>query len=300
MEALDAVRINFNPEQLRLLNVCLAFLMFGVALDIGRRDFAYVWKAWPSVLVGLTSQLLLLPLLTLGVIGVLEPSPSIAAGMVLVSVCPGGNVSNFIVHTARGNAALSVTLTTIVTLGSIVLTPVGFYFWAGFTEGNDFLTKNLTVEPRQIINTVFLLIAVPLLAGMAMRKFLPNISHTIKKPVQNLSMLIFLGFVVVAIFGNFQNITQHMYKIFPLVFCHNLLALLTGYHFATLWKRSEYDARAICIETGIQNSGLALIIIFNFYDGIGGMALIAGTWGIWHLITGGILGGYWRGKPVEG
>lgn len=293
MSELDLVRINFNPEQLKLLNLILAFLMFGVALDISRKDFEYVAKAWPSVLVGLTSQLLLLPILTLGLIYVFHPPAGVAIGMILVSVCPGGNISNYMVHLAKGNTALSVTLTSIVTIGSIFLTPVGLYFWASFTYASDFLTQKISVEPREIINTVILLIAIPLFIGMIIRQLFPKFTEYIKSPIQKLSMIVFLGFVVVAIGSNTQNIIDHMYKVLLMVIAHNILALSTGYFFSKLLGRSEYDSRAICIETGIQNSGLALILIFNFFDGIGSMALIAGSWGIWHLVSGGVMGWYW-------
>ncbi len=299
METIDLVKINFNPEQLKLLNVCLAFLMFGVALDISRKDFLYVLKAWKSIVVGLISQLIFLPILTIILIYIFHPPVSIAVGMVLVSVCPGGNVSNFMVHLAKGNAALSVTLTSIVTLGAIILTPIGFYFWTSFTYGASYLTQDLSVSPTDIIKTVFTLIVIPLFIGMGFNSYLGKISEKIRKPVKFLSILIFIAFVIAAIFANLENIMEHVSKIILIVFVHNGTALIMGYFFARFCKRSVYDARAISIETGIQNSGLALIIIFNFYDGLGGMALITACWGIWHLITGGLLSAYWSRIPID-
>ncbi len=299
MEAIDLVKINFNPQQLKLLNVCLAFLMFGVALDISRKDFLYVLKAWPSIVAGLVSQLILLPVLTLILIYIFHPPVSVAVGMVLVSVCPGGNVSNFMVHLAKGNAALSVTLTSIVTLGAVFLTPVGFYFWTSFTYGEQYLNQELSVSPTDILVTVFTLIVIPLLIGMGFNRYLAELSKKIRKPVKLFSILIFITFVIVAIFANLQNIVDHVSKIILIVIVHNGAALIMGYFFARLFRRSKYDARAISIETGIQNSGLALIIIFNFYDGLGGMALITACWGIWHLITGGLLSAYWSQNPTQ-
>jgi len=299
MTEIDLIKINFNPEQLKLLNVCLAFLMFGVALDISREDFLYVIRAWRSVVIGLISQLIFLPILTLFLIYIFHPPVSVAVGMVLVSVCPGGNVSNFMVHSAKGNAALSVTLTSIVTLGATILTPIGFYFWARFTYGAEYLNQEVSVSPWQIINTVVVLIVIPLLAGMLFNYYLKKISKKIRNPVKLFSILIFVGFVVAAIFSNLDNIVHHVSKVILIVLVHNGLALLMGYYFARSCRLSQYDARAISIETGIQNSGLALIIIFNFYDGLGGMALITACWGIWHLITGGLLATYWSRKPLK-
>ncbi len=299
MEAIDLVKINFNPEQLKLLNVCLAFLMFGVALDISSKDFLYVLKAWKSIVVGLISQLIFLPILTLILIYIFHPPVSVAVGMVLVSVCPGGNVSNFMVHLAKGNAALSVTLTSIVTLGATILTPVGFYFWTSFTYGESYLNQELSVSPTEILRTVFTLIVIPLFIGMGFNSYFKILSEKIRKPVKLLSILIFIAFVIAAILANLENIMEHVSKIILIVVVHNGAALIMGYCFARLCKRSIYDARAISIETGIQNSGLALIIIFNFYDGLGGMALITACWGIWHLITGGLLSAYWSRIPID-
>lgn len=299
MSEIDLIKINFNPEQLKLLNVCLAFLMFGVALDISRKDFVYVMRAWRAVVIGLISQLIFLPVLTLILIYIFQPPVTVAVGMVLVSVCPGGNVSNFMVHSAKGNAALSVTLTSIVTLGATILTPVGFYFWAGFTYGADYLDQEVSVSPTQIISTVVVLIVIPLFIGMLFNHYLKSLSEKIRSPVRILSILIFIGFVIAAILSNLDNIVHHVSKVILIVMIHNGVALLMGYFFARSCRLSAYDARAISIETGIQNSGLALIIIFNFYDGLGGMALITACWGIWHLITGGLLAAYWSAKPLK-
>jgi Predicted Na+-dependent transporter len=298
MEAIDLVKINFNPDQLKLLNICLAFLMFGVALDISREDFLYVVKAWRSIVIGLISQLVFLPILTLILIYIFHPPVSVAVGMVLVSVCPGGNVSNFMVHLAKGNTALSVTLTSIVTLGATILTPVGFYFWTSFTYGEVFINQELSVSSLDILRTVSTLIVIPLIIGMYFNANYSSFCQKIRKPVKIISILIFIVFVIAGIFANLHNIINHVSKIILIVIVHNGAALMMGYFFARLLQRSTYDSRAISIETGIQNSGLALIIIFNFYDGLGGMALITACWGIWHLITGGLLATYWSRKPT--
>nr|HQU54884.1 bile acid:sodium symporter [Saprospiraceae bacterium] len=128
----DSIRINFSQDQLTFMNICLGFLMFGVALDMTIDDFKRVIKFPKSTLVGLTSQLILLPILTILIIKVWGPAPSIALGMLLVGVCPGGNISNFATHLAKGNAALSVTMTSIVTLAAIFVTPFSFEGWAYF------------------------------------------------------------------------------------------------------------------------------------------------------------------------
>lgn len=113
MLPLDEIQINFNTEQVALLNICLGFLMFGVALDLKIDDFKYIGSHFRSVWVGLVSQWLLLPILTMGLIWILQPEVSLALGMLLIAACPGGNVSNYAVHLAKANAALSVVLTMV-------------------------------------------------------------------------------------------------------------------------------------------------------------------------------------------
>ncbi len=301
MDAIDLVKINFSADQLILLNICLAFLVFGVALDIRISDFKRIVTQPKAVITGLTCQLLLLPLLTLGMVYLFDPAASIAMGMVLIGVCPGGNVSNFAVHLSGANAALSVTLTSVVTIGAIVITPMAFYFWSGFIPSIESLPQNLEVSPTEMFKTIFNLIVVPLAIGMFLNNRFENFTNKIKTTVRNISILIFMSFVVFATLGNWDNIVAHVYHVFWIVLVHNTLALAMGYGIARSVRLSEYDSRAISIETGIQNSGLALILIFNFFDGLGGMAIIAAWWGIWHLISAFALAAFWarsKGKHI--
>lgn len=294
MDSIDAVQINFNPEQLFLLNICLAFLMFGVALDLKLSNFKLLFQHPKAPVVGLSSQLVLLPLLTIMLIYLLHPPTSIALGMLLVAACPGGNVSNFAVHLAGANAALSVLMTSITTLGAILITPLYFTFLSPYIPGATGLEQNIYVSPLDMITTIVQLILLPLAVGMWLHYRFPDFTNRIRKPVRWLSMAIFLGFVVVAVMGNYQNIRNYLHLIFFIVLAHNALALTTGYWFAKANKLDRQDARAISLETGIQNSGLGLILIFNFFNGLGGMAMIAAWWGIWHLISAFGLAMVWR------
>ena len=293
MENIDLIQVNFSPDQLFLLNICLAFIMFGVALDIKLSDFKYLVNHPKAMIVGLSSQLILLPLMTYVLILGFEPAPSVALGMILIGVCPGGNVSNFAVHLAKANVALSVSLTSFVTMGAIILTPISFGFWAAYLPGTEVLAQKIYVSPIKMANIIIYLIAIPLFVGMWISHKFPEITAKLKKPIRTLSLVIFLAFVVFAVIGNYNNIINHLGKVFVLVFVHNILALMMGYGFARLNQLPIKDAQAISIETGIQNSGLALILIFNFFDGLGGMAMIAAWWGIWHLISGFSLATWW-------
>ena len=292
MSELDAIRINFNQSQLFLLNFCLGFLMFGVAIELSVKDFKALLSNVKGTIVGLCSQMILLPLLTLGLIYVIKPEPSLAMGMLLVSACPGGNVSNYAVHLSKANAPLSVLLTSISTLMAALSTPLVFKL------GNQMIssgtTSYITISFWSMFTSIFQLILIPLIIGIILNHWYPSLTKKIIPSVKKLSLVIFIAFILFAIAGNMENIKQHLHHVFYIVIIHNSLALGAAYYFARWMGRPKIDARAISIETGIQNSGLALILVFNFFNGNGGMALIAAWWSIWHLISSFTLAMYWR------
>ena len=296
MTDIDAIQINFNQDQVALLNVLLAFIMFGVALDIRVDDFKDLFKERKKPLVGLTSEYLLLPLLTMLLIFLLQPGPSLSLGMILIAVCPGGSTSNFMVHLAKGNSALSVMLTSITTIGAIVITPLAFTFWASWVPGVQSLMSSIAVNPQEMILLIIQLILVPVALGMFINHRFPKTTRIIERPISWLSMLIFLGFVFFAVAGNYDNIKNYLHMVFLIVLLHNGLSLAMGYLFARSFKLPVKDCKSISIETGIQNSGLGLALVFNFFNGLGGMAMILAWWGVWHLVTGFGLAFYWRLK----
>ncbi len=277
--------------------MCLAFLMFAVALDIKVSDFKRVLEQPKAAIVGLTSQLLLLPLLSIAMVYVFAPASSIALGMMLIAACPGGNVSNYAVHLSKGNTALSILMTSITTVFAIVLTPLSFSIWTRCIPVDSNI--EISVAPSQMFQTIFLLIFLPLALGMLSNHFLPKFTAKINRAVKALSMIIFVSFAVVAIYLKFDDLRNYVHWVFVIVLVHNALALMMGYWFARANKLPEYSARAISIETGIQNTGLALILIFNFFNGLGGMAIIAAWWGIWHLISGFLLATYWGKRAPQ-
>lgn len=286
MENIDALRINFSPDQLVLLNLCLGFLMFGVALDIKVRDFKQLFQSPKPPIVGLIAQLILLPILTLGLTFLLNVQPSIALGMILIAACPGGNVSNFAVHLAKGNTALSVLMTSISTLAAIFTTPLLFGILSQYVPNTASLGQSISVDPIEMLQTILKLVALPLAIGMSINHFYPKLTERIQSPVKILSMVIFFGIVFFGIKGNWENVLTYVDDIFFIVLIHNSLAFLLGFSWAKLMKMSVANTKAITIETGIQNSGLALIIALNFFSDLGGMALVAAWWGIWHLLSG--------------
>lgn len=303
LSILDHVKLNFSQEGLFFMNVTLAFIMFGVALNIRFDNFRDIILKPKSTVIGVFSQFFLLPLVTFLLAIILRPTPSVALGMLLVASCPGGNISNFISSMAKGNAALSVSLTAIATLAAIFMTPINFAFWGGLFVKNSPLLQPIEIDPIQMFQTVFILLGIPLIAGMLFAKYFPGLTKKIIKPIRILSILIFFGFIVVAISNNFDHFLKYVHLVILIVLAHNATALLTGFSISSIFNVKRIDRRAITIETGIQNSGLALVLIFNpkIFPReleLGGMAIIAAWWGIWHIISGLALAGLWSLKPL--
>jgi len=286
MQDLDSISINFDQNQVILLNICLGILMFGVALDLKVSDFKYVLKNPKAVIAGMISQLILLPLITLVLVWIIRPEYSLAMGMILIAACPGGNVSNYAVHLAGANAALSVILTMISTLICAFSTPFIFTQLRKAIPSSIDQTIDFDISFGDMIITIGQLIVIPLIIGYLMNAYLPQITSRLRKPIKNISFIIFIGFVVAAIAGNLENLKNYLGIVFFIVLVHNTLALLIGFSWTRyLIKLPAVDAQTISIETGIQNSGLALILIFNYFNGTGGMALIAAWWSVWHLLS---------------
>lgn len=306
LESLDHIRLNFSPESLHMLNVALAFIMFGVALEIKLSHFKDIIKDPKSALIGFFSQFVALPFVTFLMTIIFRDflTPTIALGMILVAACPGGNISNFISSLARGNVALSVSLTAMATVGAVFLTPINFATWGSWfieiysNSSSNTLLKPLEIDAVQMFQTVSLILGIPLVAGIFMNHKFPGLTKKIVKPIKQISIVIFIGIVILALANNFDHFMVAIRFVFILVLIQNAVAFATGYGLGSLFKRPLIDRKTISIETGIQNSGLALVLIFNpkiFPPEmeLGGMAIIAAWWGIWHIFAGLILAGYW-------
>lgn len=294
MEDLDQLQINFGEDSLLLMNVSLAVIMFGVALEIKLSDFKYIWTKPKTFFLGIVSQFLLLPFLTFLLVLLIKPTPSVALGMFLVAACPGGNISNFLTNYAKGNAAISVSLTAFATLSSILLTPFNFALWSGMYAPSALLLKSISLDYGDVFETVALILGIPLILGIYINQNKPKIAHKMASILKPLSVVIFISIVIVAFYSNFDLFIKVIGWVFGLVLVHNLVALGSGYSLSKIFGLNLEDTKTITIETGIQNSGLALILIFNYFDGLGGMSIIAGWWGIWHIISGLTIATLWK------
>ena len=312
LESLNGVSINFGEGGMMIVNIILAFVMFGVALGIKTQTFKDVFTSPRSVIVGILLQWVGLPAVTFAIALALSPviTPMIALGMILVASCPGGNISNFISSLSKGNIELSVSMTAISTAFAPLITPINFFLWGSLYS--LVITINSEI-PRLVIpflpmlEQILLLLGVPIVLGLLFARYFPNATKKITKPAQTLSILLFIGMVVVSFSQNFQIFLDNIIYVFFIVMLHNAAALATGYFGGKLAKVPERDRRSLTVEIGIQNSGLGLILLFNaaifppevWHGHYGGMLFITAWWGIWHIISGLTVAYLFRRKPVE-
>ena len=296
-ESIDLVRLNFNPQAQLGLNIVLALVMFGIALDLRVADFKVALRTPKALAIGLISHHLLFPAFTFALVMLVRPAPSIGLGMLLVASCPAGHISNFFTHRARGNTELSVSISTLSMLASIVMTPLNVGFWAAQDAQMGALLRSFSLDPLHMLGDIAMLLGVPLAAGMLIAARLPAFAKKAHGPMRVFSLLVLVGFVVGALALNWAIFREYARFVVFVVLIHNALALAGGYGFARGAGLAERDRRSVAFETGIQNSGLGLVLVFNFFDGLGGMAIVTAWWGIWHIVAGMILSTYWMRRP---
>ena len=284
----------------------MAVVMYGVALGLKPQFFRGVFNRPRALFIGLFSQWLVLPFMTFLLCVILRSyiPPMVAMGLVLVAACPGGAVSNFMSSYSKGNAELSVLMSTISTLAAPIFTPINYAIWGGLyvkymdSSAGDVL-RTLQVPPTQIAVTVILIIGIPVLLGLITVKFAPDASAKLKELMRYVSIVVFVGVAALMISQNIILFKEYIGYIFIIVLIHNLLGFGIGYTAATIGKTPVKDRRSVTFEVGIQNSGLGLLLLFN--TGIfppevakGGMVFVTAWWGVWHIVSGLILGTVFR------
>ena len=231
----------------------------------------------------------------------------IALGMILVASCPGGNISNFISSLSKGNIELSVSLTAISTAAAPIITPLNFFLWSNLYTSVIGLKSDipyLEIPFLPVLEQILLLLGLPIVLGILFAHYFPNATKKITKPAQVLSILLFMGMIIVSFAQNFQIFIDNIFFVFFIVLLHNAAALSIGYFGARLSKLTRKDVKTLTIETGIQNSGLGLILLFNttifppeiWHGNYGGMLFITAWWGIWHIVSGLTMAYFFRRK----
>ncbi len=312
LESLSAISINFGQGGTTIVNILLAFIMFGVALGIKLNTFKDVFTKPKSLFTGLFLQWIGLPAITtlLAILMNNWITPMVALGMILVASCPGGNISNFMSSFAKGNVELSVSMTAITSAFATFITPLNFFLWGNLyyrTVSISGDVPELVIPFLPMFGQVLILLGIPIVLGMLFAKYFPKATAKITKPLQVLSIVVFFGMVIISFAQNFQIFIENLFYIFIIVLVHNACALSLGYFGARAMKRPVLDRRSLTIETGIQNSGLGLVLLFNhaifppeiWHHVYGGMLLVTAWWGVWHIVSGLTVATIFRRSKVE-
>jgi bile acid:Na+ symporter, BASS family len=236
----------------------------------------------------------LLPAITFLLTLALDVRGSVALGMILVACCPPGNVSNILTHRAGGDVALSVSMTAVSNLLAIFLLPLNVAFWGGLHPTGSKLLESVELPPSQMLVEVGLVIGVPFALGLTLARLSPRFATAAHRVVGPVS---FIGLAVIIVLGiakNWDVFVHYIGIVLVVVFLHDALALLLGWSIARATRLPLPSTKAMTFEVGVRNAGLGLLLVFTYFDGLGGMALVAAWWGIWDIIAGLALAVAWR------
>ncbi len=289
----DEILLNFTPSTLLALNVVLGLIMLGVALDVTVDDFRIVARRPKPMIIAIIAQLLILPAVTFVLTLILPVTASMALGMILVACCPPGNISQVLTHRSGGNVALSVSMTAVSNLLYIFVLPFSIAFWGSLRPDTAKLLHAVSLNGWQMLLEILLIIGLPFAVGLTVRSRLPQFAAKVQPFVKWFSLLALLGFIVAALAGNWQYFVAFLGLILLAVTIHDAVALAIGWSTATLGGLGTRERKAMTFEVGIRNAGLGLGLIFTFFGGLGGMAIVAGWWGVWDIIAGLIVAALW-------
>lgn len=291
---IDLVRLNLNQNGMNVLKLIIAFIMYGVALDLKLADFKALFKNPRGLAAGFFTQFLVFPLITMAIIYFADVRPSIALGLVMIAACPSGNLANLVTSLSKGNVALSVGLTSSATLLSMITMPFILLFLGSKIPGAQALLSEIHISTSEMLEGVFILLGIPMILGMLTAKFFPAFSQKFQKIMSKISIVFLLIFIVGALAANYQHFLTYFHLIVGVVFVLNVLVLLSAYAVAKVMGLAEYDSRSITMVMGIKNSALGLAMVFQFFQGMGGMAMIVAWWGVSQIAFGLVAIKFWK------
>ncbi|MGB5834225.1 MAG: bile acid:sodium symporter family protein, partial [Thiohalocapsa sp.] len=264
----------------------LGLVMFGMGMTLTWRSFAEVLRKPRRIGLGIGLQYLVMPLAA-WIIGLaLGLPPELMAGLVLVGACPGGTASNVVCFLARGDLALSITLTTASTLFAIVATPWLTWLYVG---------QQVPVPVMQMLVSIFKIVLLPVGLGVVVNTIagrrLAPIQHLF--PLLSVASIVFIIAIVVAL--NRGNLAQTGALVVLAVALHNGVGLAAGYWIGLFTTHDRRTARTLAIEVGMQNSGLAVALAIKYFAAAG--ALPGALFSIWHNLSGSLLAAYWSRRP---
>lgn len=282
-----------------ILSLVLATMVFAVALELRVADFKRVAETPRAVLAGLVPQFLLLPGATWIATLLLDLPPNTEAAMILVACCPGGSLSNVVTHLGRGNTALSISISAVAAVLALFLTPFNFTWMVSTNPATAGWLRELEIDPSGIWWSLLALLAVPMSLGLWIAHRWVRLAARIRKPLGRFSLVALLAFIVLGLIRERHLLTAQIAPQFLIVVLHNAAGLALGWSAAMAFRVTTRDRRAIMIEGGMQNSGLALGIIAVQFNADLGMVIVASLWGMWHIVSGLSLAYLWRQQDAR-
>nr|NLD40873.1 bile acid:sodium symporter family protein [Actinomycetales bacterium] len=281
-----------NPEPFRgwapQVTLLLQIIMFGMGLTLTLGDFSYVFKRPLPILIGVVAQFVIMPLLGLGIAVALQLPPELAAGVILVGCAPGGTSSNVVTYLAKGDTALSVTMTSISTLFAPIMTPLLTLWLAG---------SYMPVDAGSMAWSIVQIVLIPVVGGLVIRLLLPKLVEAILPILPWVSVLAITAVVIAVIPGSHNALMTAGGLVFVAVILHNLAGYGLGYAAGRLTRRSDKQSRTVAIEVGMQNSGLAAGLAAQYFSPEA--ALPAAIFSTWHNISGALFAAVSRRFPPK-
>ena len=271
------------------LPISLAVIMFGMGLSLVSGDFTRLFTYPKAVLVGLCNQLMFLPLIGFTIVVLFGLNPSMAIGVMIISICPGGPTSNLITQVSRGNIGLSVTLTALSSLITVFTIPILLSKFIAYFSGDTDVVIQIPILETML--QILVITVIPVSIGMMIRKRREAFALRMEKPMRTASTVLFVIIFLIIIIANKDNLIQAMKEVGLPTLLLNLSTMGLGYLSAKLFGITGKSQISITIESGIQNGTLAFVIATTMLNNLE-MGLPTGAYSIWMFLTGGIL--MWR------
>jgi BASS family bile acid:Na+ symporter len=277
------------------LPLSLAIIMLGMGMTLVIADFTRIIKSPKAIFIGLTNQLIFLPIIGFSLAVAFNLNPIMAVGLMILATCPGGPTSNLITQVCKGNIALSVTLTAIASIVSVLTIPFILSYALGYFGTGTNVTIKLPIGDT--ILQIMAITVIPISIGMLIRKFKTNFANRMEKPMRIASTVIFILVFIAVVAANFNLIGDAMKKVGLVTLLLNIITMGLGYLTAKLFKLNLKNRISITIESGIQNGTLAIVIATSILNNIE-MSIPIAAYSIWMFVTGGILMWFF-GKKTE-
>lgn len=262
------------------VNYLLMIVMFGMGLTLKLEDFKLVFTRPKDILIGCAAQFTVMPLLAFALGKIFHLDPALLAGVVLVGTCPGGTSSNVITYLSKGDVALSVGMTSVNTLLAPILTPAITYL---------LLRTTVTVNALSMFLSIIKVVIVPIALGFIINKLFGQVTQKLVKVLPSVSVIAICLIVAAVVSHNSEKIMTTGIIVFVVVILHNLLGYACGFLLGKLMHMGVSKTKAISVEIGMQNSGLATSLAGTAFPDLA-MATVPGAiFSVWHNISGAIL-----------